>query len=513
MAVIYMFSLIQDIPYPHPAKRHVSSSPSSYQHAPPNATILSVLDGYVYHTAVWYQVPRWSSVRLGSSGQVGFLRQQRQPLPHMLSNSTVDLPWEPVHEHILDGAISQYSVLGQDGLAFAVLYHTLHDDRLQHCVRVYYLPKQPLDATGLAYKDLRLPGSTWISRFSLEKQGIMYSRDPDQYRFRWVTFPDRFRDGPHSMQADAIILRTTHHHQPYGIVDHRSALTKIHSSLPDTIRAATLDIYRTRSVFYISSMISDNATRRSDGSGQWGVRYKVAEEPGVLVDDAMEYMAFVDGVHFQHERVQLETPDIYTARSGDGKVVVMSTIRNVFYSFVYTNRTDLMAKDPEARDLMYRTKDGLALPEFNMYVDGQAGSDEYDGRLHGLALDSSGEYLAAWTSLDSVFLYHRAILDSSAQHPDELLTDWRRSMVIPSHDGGMHQIQMVQFLESDGQKYVLVGLKNGMVHSYALDETDIPPPANLWTFIQHEWYLWLPMSIVVFFFVLNELQHSSRPIA
>lgn len=234
LIVIYLVSLLQETPYPHPARLYIpplsqrlsspavtstitADAPSSTSTTtttkrllkqPPDTTVLTISDTHVYHTSLWFELfPPNQSLRLGSrsfkNGGLGYLLQQRQELSVYYTNTTdpsigttngtTVSGWETTHEHVFNGPISQLSSLNNGvgngkeessstGLQFAVLYHILDDEDLQHWARVFYFPtKTDLDddstvSAGLEYKDALLPGSTWISFFSLEPSAILYSR-------------------------------------------------------------------------------------------------------------------------------------------------------------------------------------------------------------------------------------------------------------------------------------------------------------------------------------------------
>jgi hypothetical protein len=57
-------------------------------------------------------------------------------------------------------------------LQFATLYHVVSGENTQHYVRVYYI----VEGDSFEYKDVLLPGSTWIESFSLENDTIMLAR-------------------------------------------------------------------------------------------------------------------------------------------------------------------------------------------------------------------------------------------------------------------------------------------------------------------------------------------------
>lgn len=81
-------------------------------------------------------------------------------------------------EHELDGAISKLSEApyDNDSLKFAVMYHVVENETVKHYVRLYYVTHQDGQPPVFEYKNVLLPGSTWILSFTLEKDSILYSR-------------------------------------------------------------------------------------------------------------------------------------------------------------------------------------------------------------------------------------------------------------------------------------------------------------------------------------------------
>lgn len=111
--------------------------------------------------------------------------------------------WEICHSHLLEGPISKLSKSpeGTDTLQFAVLYHVIKNDTIQHYARIYYFANNASE-----YKDVLFPGNTLVNAISLEKNMILYSRDPDYHRFRIAYLPKNLILAPHSERAQPILL-------------------------------------------------------------------------------------------------------------------------------------------------------------------------------------------------------------------------------------------------------------------------------------------------------------------
>lgn len=116
---------------------------------------------------------------------------------------TPEEEWEICHSHLLEGPISKLSKSpeGTDALQFAVLYHVIQNDTIQHYARIYYFVNNTSE-----YKDVLFPGNTLINAISLEKDMILYSRDPDYHRFRIAYLPKNLLAAPHSEHAQPILL-------------------------------------------------------------------------------------------------------------------------------------------------------------------------------------------------------------------------------------------------------------------------------------------------------------------
>ncbi|KAI8645042.1 hypothetical protein BD408DRAFT_450488 [Parasitella parasitica] len=81
-----------------------------------------------------------------------------------------------------------------------------------------------------------MPGNTMINAISLEKDSILFARDPDLYRFRIIALPDNFLSSPHSKNSKTITVTAGQtgdliraYHQPGGTESHVNLLCKLYS--------------------------------------------------------------------------------------------------------------------------------------------------------------------------------------------------------------------------------------------------------------------------------------------
>lgn len=94
----------------------------------------------------------------------------------MLNYFTV-AAWTTTFEHDFQGPISKISRAPpsqeQQRLHFGAMYHILDEEDIRHVVRLYY---QAASNMPFLFKDVILPGSSWIDAFTLERDYILYSR-------------------------------------------------------------------------------------------------------------------------------------------------------------------------------------------------------------------------------------------------------------------------------------------------------------------------------------------------
>lgn len=90
--------------------------------------------------------------------------------------------WTLCFQHNLTGAASKVSKrnieykVDKDTWHFAVLYHQVEDVNSYNFVRLYYTSKKNDDNYTFEYKDIKLPGTTWINSIALEKDSLIFSR-------------------------------------------------------------------------------------------------------------------------------------------------------------------------------------------------------------------------------------------------------------------------------------------------------------------------------------------------
>ncbi|KAI9323362.1 hypothetical protein BX666DRAFT_1886097 [Dichotomocladium elegans] len=444
LAVMLLVSFLGDSPYPRPVR--VYASKPARMVSEPNEIILTITDDHLYQTSIWFETPLTGSEETPlqgtgplKSGVVGVIQQRRKPLITFCTNNsavTSDVEWTLQFQHTLTGPISKIShaspvhSAATHHVQFAVLYHVLQDEDPQHIARVFYWPTEP--SSTMEYKDLVFPGTTWIDSFDLEDSSIIYSRDPDQYRFRIAHLPPMLTDAPHAttLNLDNVMPgeRVRRYHQPRNTQQHIVTHARIYSPNQNTYRVLSVDSHKTKSKFYSNMTITDgNLSTES-----WTRRDGWHDKDDVYSDDGIQYIAFVDGTHqVHHDRMETKMPHLNLARSRDGLTAVVPYIKNKFMTIDFTDRLDVLQHDEDEKPYIYRHKDGSVLPEYFFWDRVTIeGSSEHE-TIAGTELDEDGSLLAAWTDTNVIYIHQRE------KHPYRQIRqhDWFLSMVVAPTQG------------------------------------------------------------------------------
>ncbi|GAN04455.1 hypothetical protein MAM1_0064c03915 [Mucor ambiguus] len=548
--MIYLVSLLQDTPYPHPVIMQ-AFVPKRTRSNEPSQVILSEHDGYIYRTHIHYEavldvnrgfVRGVDNVKVNVNGLVIQARKKKSDL----LKEEPEEEWENCFKHLLSGPITKVSKSPEDSdsVQFAVLFHILENDTIKYFLRVYYLANDNSGDTVMSYeyKEILMPGNTMINAISVEHDSILFSRDPDVYRFRIVALPDYFTLSPHSEKSSVITTTVGQtgdlvraYHQPGGTESHASLLCKLYSPNIETYRVFTLDIHKTKNLFHTNVTISDGTalTPSDKGTkmGKWIFRDHLNTNDSTFIDENLEYMAFVDGAHFHQERTLVDMPVPSISRSKDSKTMVVSLIRNDFQTLDFTDNLSALMHNEYERKYLYKTSDGEYLHEFYhaMQVpDSVEPSDTaFDATdIRGVQLNGNGTLLAVWTKANSIYIYKRGSGDqiqktlrdvgssifeskplTGSPHHLEKPLEWILRMVISPTEGQIGSIAPIgaaMFWSSEGSNYLSVGMRNSIVNTYLIDEMEEQKVVNFRSFMRDKWDLWIVMSTIVTIFVVNE---------
>ncbi|RUS32637.1 hypothetical protein BC938DRAFT_474793 [Jimgerdemannia flammicorona] len=456
LSFIYAISLFQDNPYPQP--RIACETLESHLLFPrgtqkPNEVFVSVVGEYLYLTATWFEVGGAKHGRTQIKvGAVGLIRQFRRPFTPFVTldcDAYDNNAWEEQFEHTLDGPISHVtsSPSGEptDQLSDAYLtlmYHVVYGEEVTHMARVYFVGEEVArglreDATPLfRYRDFILPGTTWIDSIVWYNGSVIYSRDPDDVRFRALTFNPRLFE-PRYEYADAFKMgmgekgeELQTHHTPRDTHFHQAKFSKLYSSRPNTLRVVSAEIFQTSEKLFFNISIVDNATtpapadtsggstREAEGAGagkgSWKRRDRITKY--YMQDyEPSEYVGFMDYPSpYLRERVRMSVPKLNIASSLSATTVVIP-INYIFLTLDYTTDIALIDTAATTRSQLYQDDAGAVLPELYLWSEDEqlpALEGNADVEISGVELNAEGNIVALRTQYNDIVIYKRGAADA-----------------------------------------------------------------------------------------------------
>ncbi|KAI9267329.1 hypothetical protein BY458DRAFT_207021 [Sporodiniella umbellata] len=509
---IYISSLLQHVPHPHPKEIHAPQQPFHTVKPIADYTVLTVIGDFAYFTMVYYQVPTKPVV--GSEklklGVEGVVRQLRKPV-EILTETGADEDWTESFFHTLDGQISSVSQREQDIL---VLYHVVQDDTVKHYARIY-----SHEQNKYRHTDILLPGSTWIDSIRLEKDSILLSRNPDEYQFQWIPLP--------KVTGSSVVIKSTHYGQriektfPDAVEHYPVTLSKLYSPLEDTYRVLIHRLYKTESKFNTLVSIVDGMIQDST---YWREQARTENNHTIYYDEAMNNQGYADATLNDRINNVRKRPKIFVTSSTDSKTIVFPFVGNSFFSFDFTDRIDILRQMSSEKKYLYARN-----PSRTEYLDEyyyQRGYElDTDADIAGIELNPDASRMAVWTDQNTVYIYGRynETLDAENQNKSflqkgidfffmdddekerrlyrhQLPLQWKTDMaIIPKTSASVGQVKFYQ-------KYILVVYTNGYIYSYCLNEMEEQRPVNFLTFINDKWDMLIVMCAIIATFVYNEFQ-------
>ncbi|KAJ2964435.1 hypothetical protein NQZ79_g667 [Umbelopsis isabellina] len=589
--MVYLASLLQDPPFERPKALHIADR--SFFERKPDDIVLSIAGPYLYMSAVWTEgeYPEKYGIKRGTGreaiGVRGRIKQYRAPLELFRSNSRVveeEAHWEELFIHDVNGKIAQISK-HPDQLSppnvpgksyFSVLYQEIDGEHMKHVARVYYLGKssnkssiipgfghtETIEYRAFDYKDLVLPGTTWISAFSLEDGMLLYTRDPDRYYFRTVPLPtDMYASKVSDEDKRLIVDASTEGYvmrgetQPKDFSGYDNMIVRLYSPVKDTLRLATLRAYKITDYTELTMTVMDNmteldASQQLEIGNNWRKRYYDAMTDRRDEDD---YSPINENHYYQPEKI-VKMPKLATARSASLKTFVYP-YRNEIFSMDYVDDEELLRTYPPYRDLievwfpstksvriggayMVSDRDNLLAP----YVDGN-----YEQEFHGVILNDDGNICVAWTDLNYIFIYKRGEAypdrpslqtvdgedidmndlteEEAKQHLSKLQRlnmsrkildlSWSPPWAITSFPGHNRMVGVAaaevwnatRSFDRSPSNILLVAMKDGRVHSYALEHSEEQTPTGIWSFVTKRWDMLTVMLGAIVIFVINEIRN------
>ncbi|CAG8774640.1 3050_t:CDS:2, partial [Racocetra persica] len=187
----------------------------SFEVYKPDGIFICAQNDWVYLTAIW------KGYESDFDDATGLIKQYRRPLRLLLSSNNFDPnnKWQLLYIHRLEGPITHISSYYHENYQFtpnhdfdennalAVLYQKQEQEQIQYVLRLYNIGKFESGSSdfdyveckkpfytchnypSFEYQDIILPGTTKIKSFHVEDSLILYSRNPDNAKFRTIQIP------------------------------------------------------------------------------------------------------------------------------------------------------------------------------------------------------------------------------------------------------------------------------------------------------------------------------------
>ncbi|KAI8372580.1 hypothetical protein EDC96DRAFT_499874 [Choanephora cucurbitarum] len=414
IATIYLTMLLQDKPHPHP-KLVFSSNPPSVSVHKPDKVVITTVGPYIYATTFQFEAPQSKGSLIGTKklklGVRGIVKQVRMPISNALTQRDLlkSEGWTLCFEHELKGHISQIANKNNDDTLpvqtqFAVLYHQIDKDNSYHYVRIYYTEGQ--DDSTFKFRDIKLPGTIWVDSISLEKDSLLFSRDPDLFEFHIMPLPTNVSDlidfNTYPVKHGRPIQEWS---QPYSTERHSTLLSRLYSPSEETYRVFSLNIHKTTTTYFVNITIADNITN-ADNQTVWIQREKGESDYPVYNEDSVDHAGYAEMTQYRYIQPESkqDSIELFSARSADARTIVFPYIKNKFITLDFTDRVDILSKIPLEKERLY-SNDGrrTVIDEYYYWQ----GYETVEAEITGVQLDKEGDHLAIWTEHNYVYLYGR----------------------------------------------------------------------------------------------------------
>ncbi|CAO3675300.1 unnamed protein product [Umbelopsis ramanniana] len=572
LGIIYLASLLQDPPFTRPKTLHVSDRP--YFQRKPDEIVLSAAGSYLYMSSIWVngEYPDKNGIKRGTShhtvGVKATIKQSRAPLELFRSNSKVieaEAHWEELFEHNVNGMIShvskypdQFSPPDASGKAyFAVMYQEIEGEDVKNIVRVYFTPpfKHNVSDYGtFNYNEIVLPGSTWISTFSLEDGMLIYTRDPDQYYFRTLPLPPAVFSSHQSGEPKRIIASAGVEGkvmrgltQPTAFSDYDTMIVRIHAPSDDALRVAALRTFKLSDHATLNVTIMDNLTSidtiidiEKEINAGWVLRERADMRDSQQFHE--DYSPMNDNPYYQPDKI-VKMPKLAVARSKSLKTL-MYPFKSYLMSVDYVDDYELLELSKKWMKVvgLWKSQSKAGMPG-GVFVDSNYNEDiivpyvegNYEQEFVGAALNNDGNICVAWTDFNNLFIYKRGLGQANwTAHKlqDQGLAEEEKSKIAPhvikvldmrwgapwgitwypghARSVGVASVEIwnaTQYVDVVPENILLVAMKDGRVHSFDLENTEEKAPAGFTSFLTQQLGMLIMMLGTIALFVINEVKN------
>ncbi|CAG8592770.1 4681_t:CDS:10, partial [Cetraspora pellucida] len=523
----------------------------------PDGLFICAQNDWVYLTAIW------KGYESDFDDATGLIKQYRRPLHLLLSSNNFDPnnKWQLLYIHRLEGPITHISSYYHENSqivskrdfdennALAVLYQKQEQEQIQYVLRLYNIGnfesgsadfnrvecEKPFytchNYPSFEYQDIILPGTTKIKSFHVEDSLILYSRNPDNAKFRTIQIPQNiFEIG--KRKDEALVIKSSEPGPTQRITREepfkRKTLTyrRVYAA-SGVIRVMNAEITADEESWTFQVMVIHNSSSSDDAS--WRNKKLISYTQSSPKRAEYEQFDFVHGIA-PTSPIAIPKPIVVTARN---MTTICIALNDILFTFDYSNTTS--TSDPKQDS--YSKEAYIVRSEYLPVL------EELPFQVVGAEVNANGNMLLLVTQENYILIFKRGHADihlpsstrarkgwfdrstddnqinNSNRATNVNGDNWELRMVITSSyldfisqsDLGVVAVKTLNisklqpgYVGKNVTENILLTLfENGNVATFNLDKAE--QEMKLWFIIKRRWQMYLGMICVVLVFVWNEM--------
>ncbi|CAG8481578.1 1048_t:CDS:10 [Scutellospora calospora] len=400
---IYWIISLHKAPFPYPRNIILTRDVifgHSFELYKPDGIFICAQNDWVYLTAIW------KGYGSDFDDATGLIKQYRRPLHLLLSSNNFgpDNEWKLLYVHRLDGPIAHTSSYHHknnlittdydydENNALAVLYQKQEEEQIQYVLRLYNIGNFESGSADSDYVDIIMPGTTKIKSFHVEDSLILYSRNPDNAKFRTIQIPRNiFEIGKRKNEA-LIIKSGITREEP----SKRKTLTyrRVYAA-SGVIRVMNAEITADEESWTFQVTVIHNSSSVEDTS--WRNKKLISYTQSSPKRIEYDQFDFVRGITPISPTI-IPKPIVVTARN---MTTICIALNDILFTFDYSNTTS--ASDPKQDS--YSKEAYIVRSEYLPVL------EELPFQVIGAEVNANGNILLLVTQENYILIYKRGLAD------------------------------------------------------------------------------------------------------
>ncbi|CAG8679412.1 10947_t:CDS:10, partial [Dentiscutata heterogama] len=365
-----------------------------YEIHKPDGIFICAQNDWVYLTAIW------KGYGSDYDDATGLIKQYRRPLHLLLSsNNNIDPnnKWQLLYIHRLEGPITHISSYYHENIhitsnygfdennALAVLYQKQEQEEIQYVLRLYNIG------------NLIMPGTTKIKSFHVEESLILYSRYPDNAKFRTIKIPRNiFENG--KRQNEVLIIKSGESGPIQRIAREEPSKRKSLAyrrvyAASGVIRVMNAEITADEESWTFQVTVIHNSSSVDDSS--WRIKKLISYTQSS--PKRTEYEQFDFGIA-PTPPIAIPKPIVVTARN---MTTICIALNDILFTFDYSNATSTS----DSKQDSYSKEAYIVRSEYLPLI------EELPFQVVGAEVNANGNILLLITQENYILIFKRGLAD------------------------------------------------------------------------------------------------------